>query len=712
MSHNRQPHASHSSPSPSLQATYSDLSGYNQALWARALIDRPLVLSPGNTLVPALRSEAVEYGLDYSITVTATAADGTVTILADNLNKSASISCPPKQISCGSITLLAVPFITSASYRVRAVLRDTLRHYLDAGIPASSFNVSSEDPQAAAAAAARGWSAVAAVTTSIRAGNVNSSFTRFQISGKYTFLALSIILFIAYSWAMCRGQGARHPASGTRLSSSRDQSFVWALSFLLIWFNDPAAILSVTAPTFSASAFYAVSALTFVALLLLYWMVSFDDARSSAVNGWALKQWAQHREAAAAAAAGGAEAAGDFAAAAAPSGTSRLPALSSAVLSAAVAAMEEGASSTQVLGKICKCSCSRVASTMCFWLPKLLWVVISWLIALAYYMVQRLSYMQDASFDLFATYPLIGRFFGTFIAFWGAVYILYVGTFLLLNLYHFRALSSSGKSTLSITLITLIAVLAGYFASANLTINVSNSSILFLSSLAAVNCYIWFLAVAFMPLKPYSLQELEQAEALQLALAGWSSGVGGAGGSRASATAAVLGMEEGAGEEGEQAGFRGLLSSAAKAVKESQRVGMADASTQTEASFFAGGGSAAAAAAAAVEERVSLVGTRPSAAGGAGSASSASGRRAAGAGSRSGAGSGSAAAASAALAEEPTDRFPSSAPTVTSAAVTVPTLTSTGGAFVIADAGSSSSGSGEAVEVSVGAQKDEEQHRQ
>jgi hypothetical protein len=41
----------------------------------------------------------------------------------------------------------------------------------------------------------------------------------------------------------------------------------------LIWANDPFAAVSLTAPSFAASGFYAFCATTFLVLLLLYWMV-------------------------------------------------------------------------------------------------------------------------------------------------------------------------------------------------------------------------------------------------------------------------------------------------------------------------------------------------------------------------------------------------------------------------------------------------------
>lgn len=49
-------------------------------------------------------------------------------------------------------------------------------------------------------------------------------------------------------------------------------------------YNDPAFAASVTAPTFAATGFYAFCAVSFIVLLLLYWLVHFDAARRLGEN--------------------------------------------------------------------------------------------------------------------------------------------------------------------------------------------------------------------------------------------------------------------------------------------------------------------------------------------------------------------------------------------------------------------------------------------
>jgi hypothetical protein len=84
-------------------------------------------------------------------------------------------------------------------------------------------------------------------------------------SGKYTFFTLTFVAWVLYLLVLHRfGKGIRNPRTGELLPPTAEQNWAAVLGAFCVWYNDPAFAASVTAPTFAASGFYAVCAVTFL----------------------------------------------------------------------------------------------------------------------------------------------------------------------------------------------------------------------------------------------------------------------------------------------------------------------------------------------------------------------------------------------------------------------------------------------------------------
>lgn len=87
-----------------------------------------------------------------------------------------------------------------------------------------------------------------------------------------------------YSVRLRMGPGSKD-AEGKRIPTSIQQKWVWALGFLLFWFDDPTFVTYITSPTLVISGFYAVCSFTFLTVILLYWLVIFDLGRMQGEKG-------------------------------------------------------------------------------------------------------------------------------------------------------------------------------------------------------------------------------------------------------------------------------------------------------------------------------------------------------------------------------------------------------------------------------------------
>jgi hypothetical protein len=115
---------------------------------------------------------------------------------------------------------------------------------------------------------------------------VPASYTVFQMGWKYFFVTASILVWLTYTVLLWGSKDA----NGARFSTSFEQNYVWALGFMLIWFNDPSFAASVLHPNFGISAFYALCVVTFLTLLLMFWAIYFHIAvlQSEGGSTWTL----------------------------------------------------------------------------------------------------------------------------------------------------------------------------------------------------------------------------------------------------------------------------------------------------------------------------------------------------------------------------------------------------------------------------------------
>ena len=417
------------------------LTGYSQALWIVMSMDRPNDTSTGAL---ALAGAALTVPVDFAVTAAgAGAADGSAAQLAANASGAGSLYCAPGGRTCGAALVFAQPFLYYSSYTVSVTVLNPWAGFILAGM--APGNVDTSLP----------------VGLRFNTGTVNPAFTRFQITAKYTFFALSLILYAAWIALLLRGAGGRDPENhARRLPSTQEQVWLTVLGGWLIWANDPFAAVSLTAPSFAASGFYAFCATTFLVLLLLYWMVIFDLARDPAKPD-------------------------------------------------TPASMQPLGGTAQLARR---CSCGAFAAAVLFWAPKVIWSVVTWVLVLSFYLVQRASQLADPTYNILTAIPLLQRYFVTFTAAWGAIYVIYIIVLLLSGLYQCRVIAPTSRYILFITIVTLAACLAGLFLNGVLPTTATNSSVVFMTAQGAANVYIYFLMIAYAPALPHSAREAAMAQ--------------------------------------------------------------------------------------------------------------------------------------------------------------------------------------------------------
>jgi hypothetical protein len=400
------------------------MTGFHQMLYVYASILRPMdyVLNQ-----PAAINQAISWEQVFWLEASAVNTYGDTIVLAQNLSHVASFHCAPKAMECNGALVFGQSFLEHPTYQIRTTWISPWDAFIAAGIPVSHLT---------------GYYPVGLV---MAAGTLNPGYTHFQMAGKYTFFTLSLIMNLVWIWFLCKGKGSTDPASGKRLPFSSDQIWVSVLAFLLMWYNDPTFAVTVVKPSFIASGFYATDAVTFLAVLMLYWLVTFDSSRSS-------------------------------------SGTS-------------LGSTRDGASASCAR----KLQLGKVASAMLFWVPKIIWITISWLLVLSYTIVLRSAFLSDPAFDLFETFPFMKQYFVTFIAAWGGIYAIYLGLLLLRSLCKCKQITPSGRCVLGVTVVSIIALLCGFFLNGAVTVNGLDSSAVFMTTCGAANCYVWFLMIAYLP---------------------------------------------------------------------------------------------------------------------------------------------------------------------------------------------------------------------
>lgn len=115
------------------------------------------------------------------------------------------------------------------------------------------------------------------VTVSFPVTQVAESYSVFELAWRSFFCTTSLLTFLAFGGMLCCGPGSKD-AAGKRLPSSIEQQWVWWLSGLLILFNDPFFALQIMIPTLAASAFSGLMTVTFLAVLLCFFLVFFHLA--------------------------------------------------------------------------------------------------------------------------------------------------------------------------------------------------------------------------------------------------------------------------------------------------------------------------------------------------------------------------------------------------------------------------------------------------
>jgi hypothetical protein len=331
----------------------------------------------------------------------------------------------------------------------------------------------------------------------------------FQINSKYTFFCLSLILFIAWVYLLLRGAGGRDPENPSRrLPSTPEQVWLTVLGAWLIWANDPFAAVSLTAPSFAASGFYAFCATTFLVLLLLYWMVRACSREDVAMHS---PPTAPH------VALPTSHDAPASARPPAPPPALPLPSARQVIFDLARDPARTGTpAALQPLGATAqlakRCSCGAFSAAVLFWAPKLVWSLVTWMLVLTFYLVQRAAQLSDPTFNLLSAVPLLQRYFFTFTATWAALYVIYVALLLLSGLYQCRVIAPTSRYILFITIVTLAACLAGLFLQGVLPVTATNSSVVFMTAQGAANVYIYFLMIAYAPALAHSAVEAARAQ--------------------------------------------------------------------------------------------------------------------------------------------------------------------------------------------------------
>lgn len=379
---------------------------------------------------PVLLPLTLNIPVDYIVTSSGTTDDGTVVELESGVLKSAVLNCRANDPECGIMVLFAQSFLHYPTYTVSVSVLNPWAGFVQmAGVPAS--NIDTGLP----------------VTMRFTCGSVNPDFTKFQINTKYTFFGLSLLMLAIYMWAGFKGKGSRDPRNKALvLKDTVEQRWLLVLGAWLPWANDPFAAISLRTANFAASGFYAFCAITFLCILLLHWLVEFDHS----ANG----QWYS---------------------------ASHIDARRGRPLGASARIAR-------------RCHCGAIGAAACFWLPKLLWIIVTWVLLLSFYLVQRSAAVADPVSNILSQYPSIRTYFMNFAITWAAVYVIYLLVLIVMGIYNCRGMRPAARFVLGITIVTMLSVLAGYFANGWLvTVNTTDSSLLFMAATGAANLYVYFL---------------------------------------------------------------------------------------------------------------------------------------------------------------------------------------------------------------------------
>lgn len=238
----------------------SSLSAQNQFMYVTARLARPAKAVGGGDVLSGV---AVTFTQQYSLDIVTMDAAGKATPFVTNATHVAAINCPASSHHCDPFILFYYSHIWYSAMRVTATFYTPLGAFVSAvgsGVavpPVMAFDM----------------------------GFVNEKYTTFELGWRAFFVTISGLVWIMYSVLLCRGAGTHDDATGARLPSSVEQRWAWTLGLLLIFFNDPTFAVSIQYPSFAATVFSALSIITFLACLLLYWLVAFHLAALQGESG-------------------------------------------------------------------------------------------------------------------------------------------------------------------------------------------------------------------------------------------------------------------------------------------------------------------------------------------------------------------------------------------------------------------------------------------
>jgi hypothetical protein len=348
------------------------LDAFNQFIYWTVSFDRP-TYTDDSLVLPN-----VDYSTSfvYTLQIQTFGNDNGYNALAPKSTHMATMTCPKHSVTCDGIMAFYLNKVTFQDIVVVIAFIDPLKQWtIDAGDEIKGF---------------------LGVHHSI--GTVNPSYTTFQLGWRYFFVAASFLFASFHVYAQWCGPGSRDH-TGKRLTTAMEQRWVAAMSILLIFFNDPLFAYTVLNPSFAAAGFSAFCTVTFVTVVLIYWLVHFHLAAIQSEVGvnWSLDQ--------------------------------------------------DGMNNLGLL----------------FWIPKIILGTAFWIAAFSFYMWSRYQQISDPAYSLFESMPAIGQYFTHFLFALGGIYFLYVFALLVLACRHCRKLKSSNIVFLFLTLVTLIIFGVGIF---------------------------------------------------------------------------------------------------------------------------------------------------------------------------------------------------------------------------------------------------------
>lgn len=274
--------------------TLTDMTTYHQFMWLDATYSRPATYS-GEL---ALLNLDVTYDQVYQVDLLALSTDGSPpVILAQNQSHVAPVHFAPGAASSDPVILFATQ-VRSAGWggKGECGVRASPPPGHSTAPPHTHTHIPQEIRYPTYRLAVRFFQPLgpfsqqanldpASSAMHFTMSFVNKSYTSFEVGWKMFFVTVSILLWLMYSGLLCCGPGVREEVSAKRLPSTIEQAYVWWLGLGLIWFNDPFFVLTINNPSIVTSGWVAFCTVTFLASLLMFWLVMFDLSRLQGEGG-------------------------------------------------------------------------------------------------------------------------------------------------------------------------------------------------------------------------------------------------------------------------------------------------------------------------------------------------------------------------------------------------------------------------------------------